>query len=87
MKKHFCDKCGAEITDSNACVGGHVSTSRLGTEITFRTKGQSPLDKSHTLKLELMHTFDGTANAGDFCKYCVIDAFNGLDDRPKAASA
>jgi hypothetical protein len=38
-----------------------------------------------TLKAEVLTTWNGTANAGDICKYCVLDALYKLDDRPKAA--
>lgn len=82
MTKYFCDKCETEITESNQCIGGSTVESRLGTEIEFRTKDLSPVAASHRLKLELMHSFNGTWNNGIFCKYCVIDAFMRLDDRP-----
>lgn len=74
--KRFCDKCKTEITDNNNCSGGKVSESRLGTSIKT---------KEGTLSVELLHSWNGTANAGDFCKYCIIDAFISLDDRPRSA--
>ena len=85
MVKYFCDKCETEITDRNECVGGYASGGRVGTEIEYRTKGQSPMEKSHRLKVEILHTQDGLANGGLFCKYCILDAFARLDDRPRAA--
>lgn len=85
MTKYFCDKCEKEITDENECVGGNISSGRVGTEIEYRTKGQSPMEKSHKLKVEIIHSHNGTANAGLFCKYCILDAFARLDDRPRQA--
>lgn len=84
MTKQFCDKCGTEITKSNQCIGGVVSEKRLGSTIVFR-RPLGTTTREHKLNVELMHTFDGITNAGDFCKYCIIEAFNKLDDRPKLA--
>lgn len=74
MIKRFCDMCNDEITDKNVCVGGYVSSDRLGVE--FVTKGK-------VLKVEFMLSYNGTTNAGDICRHCVIDAVNILDKRPK----
>ena len=84
MTKYFCDKCETEITKRNECIGGSTVEYRLGTEIEFRTKDLSPVSNSHRLKVEILHSFNGGANDGIFCKYCIIDAINKLDDRPRA---
>jgi len=34
------------------------------------------------LQVEVLETKDGTSNAGEFCRYCVLDALQKLDDRP-----
>lgn len=83
MIKYFCDECGVELDDRNQCAGGFESSDRLGTEIKFR----DPVTReTRTLKVELIHKFDDGYNAGIFCKYCILDAFLRLDDRPKAAN-
>lgn len=38
------------------------------------------------LGVEIIQSVDGTSNAGDVCKYCILDALYRLDDRPKEAS-
>ena len=73
MTKYFCDKCGVEITDRNQCVGGFNGARRLGTSVRC---------DSGKLGVELLHTWDGESNGGVFCKYCILDAFLSLDDRP-----
>jgi hypothetical protein len=77
MQKTFCDQCGDEITDATKCTGGYERNWRLGTEI--QRNGVK-------LRVEILTAKNGTANAGDFCKYCVIEAINALDDRPRPAS-
>ena len=83
MTKYFCDKCETEITQENKCIGADASQHRLGTEIEFRETGK-PFSKSSKLKVELLHGFNGEANSGIFCKYCILDAFLQLDDRPRS---
>lgn len=68
MIKAFCDQCGKEITDKNAATGGS-SKRRLCTSI------------GH-LSVEVMTAQNGVSNAGDYCKYCILDALYKLDDRP-----
>jgi len=70
--KHFCDLCGVEITDANKA--------NLHSD-NFRMKA-SVNENGVTLTTEIMTSKDGTTNAGDFCKYCIIDCINTLDDRP-----
>ena len=69
MLKRFCDVCGVEIFGPTALSG------RMTAEIKRA---------SAALKIEIITAKDSTWNDGDFCKYCIIDAVNQLDDRPKA---
>jgi len=71
MVKLFCDICGEEITDGK----------RIKTEVKARPGGSN----NAVLNIEIMTGLNGTHNAGHFCKYCIIDAVSGLDDRPRAA--
>lgn len=66
--------CGREITVENKAIGSTVSIGRLGTSLKKDGK---------VLNVELI-TGNGTWNDGIFCKYCIIEAFKKLDDRPKA---
>ena len=68
MIKRFCDFCGAEITNKNW----------VGDTGRFKAK----IGKKGTLHVEVKTGFNRIMNEGDFCKYCVIDAVNGADDRP-----
>ena len=77
MIRHYCDVCDNEITDENRISGGAGRLARLGHE--------SRPGLQHTMMFEVtIGTIDGAWNSGDFCKYCVIDAINALDDRAKA---
>lgn len=60
--------------EGNQATGGHKSSNRLGTEI---KKGKV------RLRIEVLHYLDDTANAGLFCKYCILDALYKLDDRTR----
>lgn len=72
MIRRFCDVCGSELTDKNTpCAGQN------GGRIECEVKG-----KTGTLKVEVQHAINGTWNAGEVCKYCIIDAVNDVDDRP-----
>lgn len=80
MIRYYCDGCRKEITEANAAVGGPIhSADRLGTEIVTK--------ESVHLKVEVITSMNGTANAGQFCKHCVLDALYRLDDRPKLRRA
>lgn len=74
MVKYYCDCCSSLITSENACVGGglHCPDSRLG--ITVERGGVE-------LRVEIMTHLDGCANAGCFCRFCVLDALYALDTR------
>ena len=70
--RRFCDVCGVEVTDDNSpCAGQN------GGRVACEVKG-----KTGTLKVEVQHAIDGKWNSGDVCKYCIIDAVSGADDRP-----
>ncbi len=75
MIKRFCDICGTEITKDNSIVS-EIPGGRLGASI--KKNGAE-------LKVEILTSVDGTANKGDVCKHCVLDALYKLDDRPQAA--
>lgn len=72
MIRYFCDCCGEEIVT--------------------RDKDRNPLYRltaklqkgSSVLQVEVIESKDGTSNAGDFCRYCVLEALQKLDDRPRA---
>lgn len=71
--KYFCDFCGEEITKANACKLNE--TERLGATVIGKTGTK--------LSVQLHTAADHVWNKGEFCKYCILDAFNKLDDRPK----
>ena len=74
MIRYLCDCCGEEIAVSD-------------------TKQRNPLGRltaklkhgASELQVEVLETKDGTSNVGEFCRYCVLDALQKLDDRPRAA--
>jgi hypothetical protein len=72
MKRVFCDICEQEIGKHNQIPEG----GRLKAELS----SPSGVD---TLQVEVLTGLNGTLNAGDFCKYCVVDALSKIDDRPK----
>jgi len=73
MIKVFCDLCGNEITRDNSIVS-NVPGERLGATIKRNNV---------ELRVEILTAIDGTANKGDVCKHCVLDALYKLDDRPQ----
>jgi len=77
MVKYFCDSCGVEITKSNSVCGGKMCSGRLGAIVKAK-KG-----RVNSLSVEIITSLNATANDGIFCKYCVLDALQALDDRPK----
>ena len=77
MIRRFCDVCDNELTDENSIVGAAGRLQRLSNDSTPGGAGK--------LMFEVITgTVGGTWNSGDFCKYCVIDAINKLDDRGRA---
>lgn len=77
MIKRFCDVCQSLMTDANTLTDG-TTRSRLAADI--QRNGVR-------LKVEVIHSLDGTANAGDVCKYCVLMALLAADDRPSQGDA
>lgn len=76
MIKRFCDCCGDEIVDSN----------RIDPSYNNRfSAGIKKHEDGAVLTVEVVTAKDATWNAGDFCKYCIIDAVNEADDRPRHA--
>lgn len=73
MRKYFCDVCGDEITQNNTVVGPR---DRL--TATIHVPGTK-----RKYSVEVITGLDGCANDGDFCKYCVLEALQKLDDREK----
>ena len=80
MIRTFCDCCGDEITDKNttACSGNELG--RLTAQVMPKMGGSGEV-----MAVQVITAHEGTWNKGHFCKYCVIDAINKLDDRPRAA--
>lgn len=77
MIRRYCDCCGDEIVSKNKI-----------NDAGFRLTGEiTKADSSSTLKVEVITAKDNTWNDGDFCKYCVIDAINKADDRPRFATS
>lgn len=78
MTRYYCDCCNAQITKANECAGGklHCPDSRLGIEVE---------KNGVVLKVEIMTSLDGVANAGHFCRFCVLDALKMLDTRNQPA--
>lgn len=77
MIRTFCDCCGAEIKDRNAV------SDRTGERLlaTLRNKLNPAAEP---LQVEVITAQGSSWNSGQFCKYCVIDAINQADDRPRA---
>jgi len=73
MMKHFCDRCGTEITAANACSGGFPDETKLG--------GQIELTEGRLANVCVLTGVGGDWDVGDFCRYCVIDLVKTLDDR------
>ena len=75
MTKTFCDACGEELTSRNLPSGGFMVKSRLGAEL--RTSD------GRVFHFEVIGAVGKCANDGVFCKYCILDALNSADDRPR----
>ena len=70
MKKLFCDCCGEQITSKNTMDGNYE----------FEKKA---LIGDLELEVRIITGINGDGDAGDFCKYCVVDTLKQLDDRDK----
>ena len=77
MIKRFCDCCGAVLDKRNTAPTNEGGIERLQAKV---KKGGKVL-----LQVEVITAKGSTWNDGEFCKYCIIDAINQLDDRPKQA--
>ena len=75
MIKRCCDACGEELTSRNLPSGGFMVKSRLGAEL--RTSD------GRVFHFEVIGAVGKCANDGEFCKYCILDALNSTDDRPR----
>ena len=75
MTKSFCDVCGVELDNRNLPSGGFTVKSRLGAEL--RTSD------GRVFHFEVIGAVGKCANDGEFCKYCILDALNRTDDRPR----
>ena len=72
--KTFCDCCGDEIVQSKNDIP--TGKYRLKTRVKAKIGGGF-------LDVEIITGTDGVANAGHYCRYCVIDAVIKMDDRPR----
>ena len=70
MKKTFCDRCNEEIFSQ--------------TEIPKAVEVPTGLARPNYTLVVTTKPSDGTTVV-DLCKYCVIEAFTRLDDRPQCA--
>ena len=80
MIRRFCDVCDNELTSKNEIAGGTGRLQRLSHESAPGKAGKVMFEVTTGIA-------NGTWNSGDFCKYCVIDAINKLDDRPREGRA
>lgn len=75
MTKTFCDVCGVELDNRNLPSGGFMVKSRLGACLTTAD--------GRVFHFEVIGAVGQCANDGEFCKYCILDALNRTDDRPR----
>lgn len=68
MRKFFCDICEDEIIKGNEAREGKLSVTKI-------------LRGDHVFTVEVSTSFEGVADNGHFCRYCIIDVVKGLDDR------
>jgi len=73
--KRYCDKCGDEIIDKNKIEKN-----------AFRTTIRTDNSNIALMQIEIIPSKNFVWADSDLCKYCVIDAINKLDDRPKIGS-
>lgn len=78
MVKYFCDACEEEIVQGNRCT--------TDTKIPCKLASRRPLPGKLALAVEVAAFVEGNPGSGLYCKYCVIDAVNKTDDRPRVAS-
>lgn len=75
MTKSFCDVCGVELDKRNLPSGGFLVKSRLGACLNTAD--------GRVFHFEVIGAVGKCANDGEFCKYCILDALNRTDDRPR----
>lgn len=64
MIKRFCDVCGSEIVDGN-----------MADSVDCRGRVSGVINyKPHTVGVEVIVGVDGVKNAGEVCKWCILDA-------------
>ena len=73
MQKLFCDHCEVELDHNNAM------SVNSGLVIEIKKLGKPSL---HVQVLEGNGTHPNEGSI-EFCKYCIIDAVNTIDDRPR----
>lgn len=83
MTKHYCDKCGAEITSSgrgnNPDKEGFITigSGRFNFRVLTNVQIKNPED----------YEYESTAIKNiHICFYCRLDALNAIDDRPVSAN-
>ena len=74
MIKRYCDVCEKQMTERNTPSFGVNGDRRLTATIQRNDA---------TLKVEVLTGLNGTANKGDICTHCILDALYQLDDRPR----
>ena len=73
MIRAFCDICEDEITEKNKFDDKYFP---LSAGVVSKGTGKETF-------FNVVTAGDDSFNKGDFCKYCVLDALRGLDDRPR----
>jgi hypothetical protein len=74
MIKRFCDQCGKELFEDGD-----------RRKLMANVAGKRLSGQCGALGFEVIISQNGTANKGDYCGYCVLDAVASIDDRPKEA--
>lgn len=72
MIKRYCDQCLKQITEANEVE-----------QISSISGGRRLAASIGHLGVEVIISQNNTANRGDYCRYCILDALYKLDDRPK----
>jgi hypothetical protein len=78
MTRHYCDRCDAEMTAENSPPEGQV---RFAAKLNWQAM-HAGVFTYQNLTVELLPKLNGDSQAGEFCKYCLIDVVKTLDDRP-----
>lgn len=78
MIKHVCDICGNDIDLRNNDENVELFTAAISKKATIK----NGLHLQLSVTLSFVQKSDQNS-WGDFCRYCMIDLVNTLDDRPK----